>query len=471
MSPRRPLVLAVALLAALAAPAGAGAALTAVATATPDRGGVPLNVSFDGTGSTADPGRTIDRWDWDFGDGTSRSGATVMHEYPTAGLYTATLTVTDDNGSTSSAHIEIRAQALGLALSRHTVVYGNSVTASGTLRPAQGGAGIVIERRTPTGWSTLARTSTNGSGHFTAAFAPSRGGAVRARLAGTGAVSARKALAVLPRVVLHRRPGRAFLGAPLRVAVRPRFYSARVTATTLRAGRIVGRAAARVRDGRLRITVRTPGVGRFRVRLRFPASSGLAARTVSTRVRAGARTLSVGSRGPDVRALLRRLAELHYRLPGISSTFGWAVYDAVIAFQKANGLSRSGVVSTSTWRALGRARIPRARHARPRLHIEVDKTRQILLVVRRGQVSAVLPVSTGATGNTPVGAWRIYLKTPGYNAVGMYYSMYWLRGFAVHGYASVPPYPASHGCVRIPIWSARWLYDQFAVGDRVYVYL
>jgi lipoprotein-anchoring transpeptidase ErfK/SrfK len=53
----------------------------------------------------------------------------------------------------------------------------------------------------------------------------------------------------------------------------------------------------------------------------------------------------------------------------------------------------------------------------------------------------------------------------------MYYSMFWLRGFAVHGYASVPSYPASHGCARIPIWTAYWLYKQFSIGDRVYVYL
>jgi lipoprotein-anchoring transpeptidase ErfK/SrfK len=143
----------------------------------------------------------------------------------------------------------------------------------------------------------------------------------------------------------------------------------------------------------------------------------------------------------------------------------------VIAFQKAERLSRSGVVGTATWQALGRARVLRPRRAEPALHIEIDKTRQILMVVRRGEVSAVIPTSTGATGNTPVGSWRIYWKSPGYNASHMYYSMFWLRGFAVHGYASVPPYPASHGCARIPIWTAYWLYKQFSIGDRVYVYL
>ena len=61
--------------------------------------------------------------------------------------------------------------------------------------------------------------------------------------------------------------------------------------------------------------------------------------------------------------------------------------------------------------------------------------------------------------------------SPGTNALGMYYSLYFLRGFAIHGYASVPPYPASHGCVRTPLWFARGFYDRWArLGTAVYVF-
>ena len=79
-------------------------------------------------------------------------------------------------------------------------------------------------------------------------------------------------------------------------------------------------------------------------------------------------------------------------------------------------------------------------------------------------------MSTGATGNTPVGHWRVYAKSPGYNALGMYDSLYFLRGFAIHGYFSVPSYPASHGCVRTPIWFAREVYARWGVGTSVYVF-
>ena len=42
--------------------------------------------------------------------------------------------------------------------------------------------------------------------------------------------------------------------------------------------------------------------------------------------------------------------------------------------------------------------------------------------------------------------------------------------FAIHGYHSVPSYPASHGCVRIPIWVAPRVYSLIDYGTTVYVY-
>ena len=458
--------------AVLALPAVAAGAPNAVVTATPERGPAPLHVSLDGSGSTVDPGRTIASWDWDFDDGATAPGATpaVTHDYGSPGRYTARLTVTDDLGATSTATVEVLAQSLTLALTPRTLLFGRTTTAAGTLEPAEGGVTVRIERSSGGSWHTAATATTDAAGHYTASFTPSGGGPVRARVVSTGTTSGQIRLAVLPRLVLHRSFGRAFIGARFRVDVRPLTYRGRVVVTTRRDGRVVGRVAARVRDGVLRVTVPTPGIGRFGVRLRFPAQGAISARTLFTIARAGARMLSVGSRGADVRALLRRLAALHYRVPGISRVFSWPVRDSVIAFQKTVGLSRTGVVGTATWQALGRAHVPRSRFAGPALHIEIDKTRQVVFVVRDGVVATVLPTSTGATGNTPEGTWRIYLKTPGYNGLGMYYSMYFKGGFALHGYASVPTFPASHGCARLPIWTARSLYEHSVVGERVYVY-
>ena len=48
--------------------------------------------------------------------------------------------------------------------------------------------------------------------------------------------------------------------------------------------------------------------------------------------------------------------------------------------------------------------------------------------------------------------------------------MYFTGGYAVHGNPSVPPYPASHGCVRVPMWIASLLYETNDYGETVYVY-
>ncbi len=60
-----------------------------------------LGCSFDGTGSS-DPDGTIVAWNWDFGDGSTGTGATPNHTYATADTFTVELTVTDDDGETHS---------------------------------------------------------------------------------------------------------------------------------------------------------------------------------------------------------------------------------------------------------------------------------------------------------------------------------------------------------------------------------
>ena len=52
----------------------------------------------------------------------------------------------------------------------------------------------------------------------------------------------------------------------------------------------------------------------------------------------------------------------------------------------------------------------------------------------------------------------------------LYDPMYFTGGYAIHGNPSVPPYPASHGCVRVPMWIAPILYASNDYGETVYVY-
>ena len=466
------LLLAVVLL-ALGAPAAAEASVSAQATAALARGAAPLVVAFDASGTTADA--AVVAYDWDFGDGSGASGVTASHEYAAAGSYVATLTVTDANGETGMATVEVVAQTVSLALAAGRAVYGSSVSAQGIVAPAEEGLAVVVERLNTLGaWEALATATTDAAGAFAVPFTAAGRGPIRARLEETGALSGEQALSVVPRVDLNSPRGRAFLGAILTANVAPAAYTGRVLITVVKYDRVVGRVSARVVDGRLRVRIPTPGLGGFSVRLAFPASGDVDARSASTRAYATARTLRVGSQGADVRALHARLRTLRFRVPGLFTYFSFRTFDSVVAFQKTFGLSRTGVVGAQTWNTLGRVRVVRPRYSRPSLHIEVDKSRQILMIVRRGVVSAVIPISSGATGNTPVGAFRILWKAPAtgtwLGSAILYRTMTFHGNFAIHGYYSVPVYPASHGCVRVPMWLANWLYVQSPVGERVYVY-
>ena len=165
--------------------------------------------------------------------------------------------------------------------------------------------------------------------------------------------------------------------------------------------------------------------------------------------------------------LEQRLASMHYALRGIDSRFDDDTYAAVLAFQKVHGLARTGRVDLALWQRIASAATPPARYRGD--HVEVDKARQVLFEVRRGKVVLVVHISTGATGNTPPGRWQVYRRVTGWDWV-LYYPTYFLRGFAIHGYPSVPPYPASHGCVRVPLWVAPRLYEMNGYAESVYVY-
>jgi PKD repeat protein len=81
----------------------------ASASGTPLTGESPLSVSFTGSGTDSDG--SIAAYAWDFGDGATSSAQNPLHTYNTAGTYTATLTVTDDNDATGNATVSITVYA------------------------------------------------------------------------------------------------------------------------------------------------------------------------------------------------------------------------------------------------------------------------------------------------------------------------------------------------------------------------
>ena len=435
-------VLLCALGAAFAVPATAGAAPTPAAVARVAE--EPLTVVLDGSGSVADPGRTIVDYRWDFGDGQTGTGAVVSHRFPAAGGFTATLTVTDDAGASASSQLAVAVQAVTLALSETSVVWGEQIAASGGVEPATAGLEILIELGSGGAWVELGRATTDSAGRYGLLVAPEAGGLLRGRLAATGAVGESLAVRVAPKVVFETgRPGVAFVGARLGARVYPASYAGTALVTVMRRGKAVTSVSVPVRAGRLRTLVPLPGIGRFSVVVRLGAASGLSERRVVTEVRSLAPArLELGSKGVEVRGLARRLGLLGFRLPPVRSILGPALQDAVIAFQKSAGLEPTCVVTERVWRALAGARPLAARYRSPALHLELDAELGLLVVVRAGQVAGAISVS--ATGSTRRGVYSVLSKAP--------FKTTWA------------------GYVKVPSWAAAWLGAQSRVGERLYVY-
>nr|MBA3748869.1 L,D-transpeptidase [Solirubrobacterales bacterium] len=173
----------------------------------------------------------------------------------------------------------------------------------------------------------------------------------------------------------------------------------------------------------------------------------------------------------SIRALQRRLRRLGY-VTGRAGVFDGRTARAVLAFRKVTGMARTTSASVAVMRALARGKgsfkVRRPDHGR---HIEADLSRQVIALIDRGRVRRIYPTSSG-TPSTPtvIGSFRVYLKTPGTNAKGMVDSAYFIRGYATHGFASVPIYPASHGCLRLPIPDARSVFNWIDIGTPVDVY-
>ena len=195
-------------------------------------------------------------------------------------------------------------------------------------------------------------------------------------------------------------------------------------------------------------------------------------------------TLKAGSSGDEVVHLQRRLTQLGYPVRGVDGAFGERTQQAVFAFQKVRGLKRDGVVSPEEMSTIEVARRPRVRKRTVNRYIEIDISRQVLFEVRRRRVYKTLPVSTGNEksykkdgvkykAHTPRGEFKIERKISGLrkSRLGkLWYPAYFRGGYAIHGSRNVPVFPASHGCVRIPMWLTRGFDRRNPIGTPVFIH-
>jgi N-acetylmuramoyl-L-alanine amidase len=178
-----------------------------------------------------------------------------------------------------------------------------------------------------------------------------------------------------------------------------------------------------------------------------------------------------------------RLAEMGYWTGPVDGLFDTASRSALIAYQKWERRAITGQLTSDELEAVRASAPPKAREPGYE-HVEVDVDRQLLLFVSDEGSVRVLPVSTGndkpfaAEGQTsiaytPRGRFLVYDKEAGWGTGplgAMYYSSYISGGVAIHGSRSVPSEPASHGCIRIPMFAAQKLSKLMPVGTIVLVY-
>lgn len=196
-------------------------------------------------------------------------------------------------------------------------------------------------------------------------------------------------------------------------------------------------------------------------------------------------TLRLGSTGTAVVTLQKKLNSLLYWVGTADGQFGMLTQQGVYALQKAAGIARDGIVGPTTWSKLYAGVKPTVRSTSGTV-IEINKARQLLLFGYNGRLTMTLNTSTGSgkpyyqggtwhSATTPSGWFSIYRKVNGWDPGplgSLYRPAYFNGGIAIHGYSSVPPYPASHGCVRVSIraMDMLWWTGRVPIGRKVRVY-
>jgi hypothetical protein len=183
-----------------------------------------------------------------------------------------------------------------------------------------------------------------------------------------------------------------------------------------------------------------------------------------------------GTVNPHVKKVQLSLIELGYLFAGdADGRFGPATANAVLAFQKWERLSRTGMLDKPTEARLAGAlrpapvtRVSAAKRA------EILLDRQVALLISDNRVVRAISVSTGKPSTpTPPGHYRVYAKIQRWWSTPFREWLPWavpfVGGIAFHEYPVVPAYPASHGCVRQAFSVAHSTYDFAEIGMPVTV--
>ncbi len=201
------------------------------------------------------------------------------------------------------------------------------------------------------------------------------------------------------------------------------------------------------------------------------------------------RELVSGLTGDDVKAVEQRLADLRFSPGPVDGRFDAKTGQAVLSFQKQTGLPRTSRVDAATATRMNTAGYgtPMVSDGNPD-RVEVDLSRQVLQIWRAGPLYKVLGVSTGTgkrycattdsgrrvcgVATTPTGRFDFSRRIAGKRVSDLgtlLDPVYFTGGYAVHGSPSVPATPASHGCIRIPLWESKAFFNDVPLRTQMIV--
>jgi L,D-transpeptidase catalytic domain len=223
--------------------------------------------------------------------------------------------------------------------------------------------------------------------------------------------------------------------------------------------------------GQFTESVSSPKAGRVTVQVGHTRNAALGGLLAGRTITALDPNASFGSTGPFVQLIQQRLAALHFYIPqtGVyDSGTGWAIDAYHRLLHRGTSQTLDGRTVSYLLDGFGQFKVRFPQNGR---HAEGNLSMQLLALTDGSKVVAIYPISSGKPSTpTILGNFRVYSKVPGYLPDGMYFSNFFISGYAIHGYDPAPDYPASHGCMRVPIQDAISIYNWLVVGNWVDTY-
>lgn len=224
--------------------------------------------------------------------------------------------------------------------------------------------------------------------------------------------------------------------------------------------------------GSFRTSIKVTENGKYAVAAKHVATPELGAdETVRKSWKVSFPSLHQGQCGDVVVGFKKGMRKMGY-IANSGNCFGGKTGRGVLAYRKVNDMSRSmragaGLVK-KVYSGKGGYEV---RHPGAGDHLEAPLSKQVLVFTKGDEPYAIYPISSGKSSTpTVTGHYEMIRTEPGYNSHGMYYSWYFYGGYAVHGYESVPDYPASHGCLRTFIADQPEIYNRIFLGQDIFIW-